>query len=207
MNKDLALGDIITFGGYPWRILEIKNQHALILSETMISQQPYHTAAGEVTWADCSLRTYLNQTFYNQFSKEDQALIQPVSIKNNDNPWYGSRGGEDTLDHIFLLSLEEAVCMYFGDSSANLKNRSPKQRYWFQKKDPNNIHRRSTYLESIWWWWLRSPGRDNKRAIYIHGDGNIGIQGNGTYKYSSNTIHPKSGDNSGGVRPTLWLKF
>lgn len=37
---------------------------------------------------------------------------------------------------------------------------------------------------------LGPPGRDQRRAIYIHGDGNIGIQGNGTYKYSSNTIHP-----------------
>ncbi|MCG8685316.1 MAG: hypothetical protein MI892_10600, partial [Desulfobacterales bacterium] len=51
----------------------------------------------------------------------------------------------------------------------------------------------------VWWWWLRSPGRDNRRAVYIHGDGYIGIQGNGPFRYNSSTIHPSTGDNSGGV--------
>lgn len=39
------------------------------------------------------------------------------------------------------------------------------------------------------------------------GDGNIGIQGNGTFKYNSKTIHPITKNNSGGVRPVLWLKL
>lgn len=95
----------------------------------------------------------------------------------------------------------------FGDSSKNLENRSSKQRYWFHKKDINNNKRRSSFEGYIWWWWLRSSGRDNRRAVYIHGDGNIGIQGNGTFRYSSNTIHPLTGDNSGGVRPALWLSL
>ncbi len=126
---------------------------------------------------------------------------------NPANPWYETEGGEDTYDRIFLLSLEEAVIKYFGDSRHCLENRSPKQRYWFQKKDHNNSLRRASFDGYIWWWWLRTPGRDKKRAIYIHGDGNIGIQGNGTYKYSSNTLHPKTLDNSGGIRPVLWLNF
>lgn len=205
--SECSIGSIISFGDYHWRILDIQEKSALIITEHMIDQQPYNNYAGDVTWADCSLREYLNGEFYNKFSKAEQSRINPVLVKNDDNQWYGSNGGEDTLDYIFLLSIEEVVCKYFGDSRVNLENRSEKQRYWFQKKDKNNIKRISTLDEYIWWWWLRSPGRDNRRAVYIHGDGNIGIQGNGTFRYSSKTIHPLTSNNCGGVRPALWLSL
>jgi hypothetical protein len=205
--RKLQIGAIVPFGGYQWRILSIQGDAALMITESIIGQHPYHNAAGDVTWADCALRSYLNGEFVNTFSAAEQARIIPVLNQNHDNPWYGSTGGEDTQDYIFLLSIEEAVCHYFGDSRKNLDNRSAKQRYWFQKKDENNVKRRATLHGRGWWWWLRSSGRDNRRAVYIHGDGNIGIQGNGTFRYSSNTIHPSTGDNSGGVRPAVWVRL
>lgn len=203
----MQAGDKIVFGQYEWRVLDIQNHAALIITESIIEQRAYHNRPGDVTWAACELRAYLNGAFYDTFSEANRARIMAVTNQNPDNPWYGAKGGEDTHDHIFLLDTEETVCKYFGDSRENLKNRSAKQRYWFQKKDDNNIKRRSALGGYIWWWWLRSPGRDNKRAVYIHGDGNIGIQGNGTFRYSSNTIHPLTGDNCGGIRPALWLKL
>lgn len=199
--------DKILFGSYEWRILDIQDDTALIITENIIEQRPYNNYSGDVTWVDSSLREYLNGEFYNKFTKDEQSRIIPVWNKNQDNQWYGSQGGEDTLDYIYLLSIEEAVCKYFGDSSKNLENPSDKQKYWFQRKDKNNIKRKAIFNGSTWWWWLRSSGRDNKRAVYIHGDGNVGIQGNGTFHYSSNTIHPSTGDNSGGIRPALWLKL
>ena len=203
----MQIGDKIAFGNYEWRILDIQNNTALIITECIIEQRPYHNRSGDVTWADCELREYLNGEFYDKFSEADKARIIPVENMNPDNQWYGSKGGDDTKDSIFLLNIEETVCKYFGDSSRNLENRSAKQRYWFQKKDENNNKRTSKFDGYVWWWWLRSPGRDNRRAVYIHGDGNIGIQGNGTFRYSSNTLHHLTGDNSGGVRPALWLKL
>lgn len=203
----MRIGDVIPFDRYSWRVLDSKEGAALLLTEEIVAQQPYHNRPGEVTWADSALRAYLNGPFYQAFAEENRSKILPVTNHNPDNPWYGAEGGEDSMDCIFLLSLEETVCQYFGDSGKNLANRSPKQRYWFQKKDENNAKRRARYDGHPWWWWLRTPGRDNRRAVYIHGDGNIGIQGNGTYKYSSKTTHPLTGENSGGVRPALWLKL
>ncbi|MFZ5353981.1 MAG: DUF6273 domain-containing protein [Bacillota bacterium] len=205
--EDIKIDSSLSFGGYNWRVLDMQNNAALIITEDIIEQRPYNICAGDVTWADCALRKYLNGEFYDRFAITDRSRIVQVLNKNPDNQWYGSRGGEDTQDYIFLLSIEEVVCKYFGDSSENLENRSAKQRYWFQRKDINNNKRRSTFDGYVWWWWLRSPGRDNRRAVYIHGDGNVGIQGNGTFRYNSNTIHPSTGDNCGGVRPALWLKL
>lgn len=203
----MKVGETVRFGAYDWRVLEVKENAALIITEQIVGQSPYHNKKENVYWSNSSIRSYLNSEFYSTFSEAEQKKIIECHNVNKANPWYGSDGGEDTYDKIFLLSLEEAVLKYFGNSRQCLENRSPKQRYWFQKKDINNPLRRSSYDGYIWWWWLRTPGRDNRRAIYIHGDGNIGIQGNGTYKYSSNTIHPRTMDNSGGIRPVLWLNI
>jgi hypothetical protein len=129
-----------------------------------------------------------------------------VINKNPDNQWYGTLGGDDTIDKIFVLDIEDAVCRYFGDSSANLQRRSEKQKYWFNRKDENNSKRIATFKDSKWWYWLRSPGRNGMKAVYIHGDGNIGIQGNNIFKCNISLFH-HAGDNKGGVRPALWMKI
>ena len=201
----MIVGDKITFDRYDWRVLDMQNNTALVITENIIEQRAYHNKYGDVTWAGCELRKYLNGEFYEKFSKINQARIISIRNKNLDNHWYDSKGGADTQDKIFILSIEEAACNYFGNSSDLLYNPGKNQKYWLQRKDKNNIRREACYDLYEWWWWLRSPGRANNRAAYIWGNGNIGIQGNGTFKYNSNTIHPLTGDNSGGVRPALWL--
>lgn len=198
----MQVGDKISFGCYDWRVLDIQNNAALIITECIIEQRAYHDAYKGITWADCSLRKYLNGEFYNKFTATDKARIILVLNKNLDNQWYGSKGGEDTQDRIFLLSIEEAVCQYFGDSSSKLLNPGKNQRYWFERKDENNSRRIAMYKSGIWWWWLRSPGRVNIKAVYVHGDGNIGIQGNNILKGNIS-----EGMCRGGVRPALWLKL
>jgi len=196
--EDIKIDSLLSFGGYDWRVLDIQSNRALIITEDIIEQRPYHDAYKDITWADCALRKYLNGEFYDKFNATDKSKIIPVINKNLDNQWYGSKGGADTQDSIFLLSIEE-VCKYFGDSTSKLQNRGKNQRYWFERKDENNSKRiaRLHGKEGSWWWWLRSPGRVNVKAVYIFGtDGNIGIKGN-----------ISDGKCTGGVRPALWLKL
>lgn len=203
--EELSIGSIIPFSGYNWRILDVKGDSALMMTENIIEQRPYHDGYKETTWADCALRTYLNGEFYDRFDTFDRSRIVQVINRNFDNPWYGSTGGADTHDRVFLLSIEEVVCRYFGDSSAKLYDPKKSQRYWFERKDENNgkrIARLEPNEGRIWWWWLRSPGRVNVKAAYVHGDGNIGIQGNNILKGNLS-----DGRCTGGVRPALWLKL
>jgi len=200
----MQVGDKTIFGEYEWRVLDMQNDTALIITEYIIDHRAYHDAYKNITWADCSLRKYLNGEFYDKFTSTDKSRIIPVLNKNLDNQWYGANGGEDTQDNIFLLSLEE-VCKYFGDSLSKLQNRGKKQRYWYERKDENNSNRIAIIQgkKGSWWWWLRSPGRDNLKAVYIFGtDGSIGIHGNNILK--ANIIDGKC---TGGVRPALWLKL
>ncbi len=202
--EDHKIGSIILFGGYKWRVLDTQGNTVLIITENIIEQRIYHDAYKDITWAECALRKYLNGEFYDKFSATDKSRIIPVINKISDNQWYGSKGGADIKDNIFLLSIEEVACKYFGDSSSKLENPKGNRRYWFERKDENNSKRiaRLECKDRIWWWWLRSPGCVNVKAVYIHGDGNIGIQGNNVLKGNIS-----DGKCTGGVRPALWLNL
>ncbi len=205
----MRIGDRINFGNYKWRVLDIHDNAALIITEYIIEQRGYHDSYTNITWADCAMRKYLNEEFYDKFTENDKTRIIPVLNKNPDNEWYHTEGGADTKDRIFLLSTEETVCHYFGDSSSKLYGPGKKQRYWFERKDENNGKRTTGFPDvcnGTWWWWLRSPGRVGVKAVYVHGDGNIGIQGNNILK--GNVGGPfHNGDSQGGVRPALWLRM
>ena len=198
-EKYMQTGDSIIFNEYEWRVLDIQSNAILIITEMVIENRVYNNSYVISTWADCELRKYLNGEFYDKFNTADKSRILKTINVNPDNPWYDAKGGEDTEDSIFLLSIDEVVCKYFGDSSAILQNPgNRKYKYWFDKNDENNGKRLTNGS-----WWLRSPGRTNRVASYIHGlapnqsdssGGCVGINGN-----NINSL--------GGVRPALWLKI
>lgn len=201
----MEVGEKILFGDYEWNVLDIQGDRTLLITEYIIEQRSYNDVYKETTWADCSIRRYLNGEFYDRFTENDKLRICSVINKNPANPWYKTGGGADTQDRIFLLSMEEIVCRYFGDSSQQLYHPKKNQRYWFERKDQNNsrrIARLENKKEQAWWWWTRTPGRVGVKAVYIHGDGNIGIQGNNILKGNV-----ADGMCTGGVGPALWLKL
>ena len=114
--------DIYSFGGYDWRVLAAENSKALLISEYVLEKRSYDSDQEDITWERCTLRTYLNREFYNSFSSEDRNRIIETVNSNSNNLWYGTPGGNDTRDKIFLLSLEEAD-KYFGNSGDYLAKR------------------------------------------------------------------------------------
>ena len=193
-RTDLAqVGGIIEFGGRNWLALDVQGNYALIITENtcIIGEGRYNLFRGAITWAGSSIRQYLNEIFLKSFSLQDRARIRETYVINNDNPWFGSNGGDNTRDRIFLLSIEEAV-RYFGDSG-QLQNRPPGIRWISDEYDSARIARNDA--GTAIWWWLRSPGRYQHLAAGIDPGGVISLYGTGV----SNT--------SGGVRPALWLNL
>jgi hypothetical protein len=187
-------GDTMAFGGYKWQVLAVKKGRILMISKDIIDVQWYHQHFVEVTWAECSLRHYLNNEFYNRFTPEEKAKIVTVTNSNPDNPWFKTKGGTDTTDRIFLLSLEE-VCEYFGDSVYYLHTKG-KQKWMID--DENNSKRQAKFDGEFHWWRLRSPGYYGRTSASVNGNGNVYVRGNGVHG------RPRDG---GGVRPALWLKL
>ena len=115
------------------RVLSVdrENDTALVIADKPVCDRRYHEEWEAVTWEHCSLRKWLNGAYFNEtFSEEEKAAIIETRLTNADNPQYGTRGGNDTTDRIFLLSIEEAEKYFSGDAD------------------------RATGE----WWWLRSPG-------------------------------------------------
>jgi len=187
-------GGMMEFGGYEWKVLDVQGAKALLLSKDIIELRRYHRKNRTVTWGDCDLRKYLNGEFYELFCDEDRGRIVETQVANTGNQWFGTNGGADTTDRVFLLSLEEVV-RYFGDSGKLLGERSDEDWIIDEYNDKRIACGNIRGKWRSWFWWLRSPGCRGTYAALVHTDGNVYVDGN-IVDY-----------NNGGVRPALWLNI
>jgi hypothetical protein len=137
-------------------VLEVRDDRALLITENIVEKHPYHTAFStdvDNTWADCSLRLYLNGEFYGAFSDECRGRILSVELMNADNASYGTAGGADTEDRIFLLSADEAERLF-----------------------PSDAERVALFAGAARWWLLRSPGI-RRHAAGVGRDGVVNTYG------------------------------
>ncbi|MCL2158383.1 MAG: DUF6273 domain-containing protein [Oscillospiraceae bacterium] len=200
------IGKLMTLGGIGWRVIDVENNRALLISEEILEERPcpYNVEFVPTTWEDCMLRKYLNGEFYNSLGT-DKSKIAETRINNSSNPWYGTDCGSATIDKVFLLSLEELV-KYFGDSG-DLRN---KKRYGYYgenskyvlEQDGNYLHDQFDNARiakdksgNASCWWLRSPGDFGDSATAINLDGSVSIDG-----HDVTDVHC-------GVRPALWLNL
>lgn len=170
-------------GGYntdpvKWRVLSSGNQQLFLLSDQNLEVFQYHTEEEDVTWKTSTMRSWLNgygassnsggnsgidytsdNFLGSAFSDKEQAAIAQTTVVNDDNTEYGTDGGNNTTDHIFLLSLAE-VRSYFPDYlcfSTNTAYVANGGKLGSGMNDANKAD----------WWWLRSPGFDKTRAAFI----------------------------------------
>ncbi len=80
-----------------------------------------------------------------------------ATVSNEDNFLFGTDGGSDTQDKVFLLSLAE-VEDYFCDDDDRRALNTPFVQAQVQGTNDNNGYGT---------WWLRSPGIDSVSASYM----------------------------------------
>ncbi|MDR2570157.1 MAG: DUF6273 domain-containing protein [Oscillospiraceae bacterium] len=200
----MNLGSIIEFAGKAWRVLDTAYDKTLIISERLIENRAYDSNMSEnMTWEKCSIRKYLNEEYYNSFDEADRENIIERRVANDSNRWFDGVGGNDTYDNIFLLSTEEAD-LYFGNSGdySNKRGFGPEntldsfyrsERITLISNDDNSIRVAKDKHGWATWWWLRSPGDDNRSATLVDDEGRIDVEGQYT-------------DYEGGIRPAMWVK-
>ncbi|MCL2108634.1 MAG: DUF6273 domain-containing protein [Oscillospiraceae bacterium] len=190
---DERIGTTVKFGGYDWLVLDVQGDRMLIISVNILETRAYHAAGDSVTWEDSDIRAYLNGGFYDSFSESNKAKIAEVTNKTPDNHWFGTAGGADTGDRIFLLSLDEVV-KYFGDSG-QLDNRPSGA----TTIDDEYSAARTAYNTRgmPWWWWLRTPGSFESDAVGVDGGEDV----EGIISVSGSYVSV----DYGGVRPALWV--
>lgn len=121
---DLSIDDVIKFGNHNWIVLDVEDEKALLLREEVLQDNPFWGQSGPdrsdvVHWENSRYRAWLNDNFLTTFGNDEQSFIIEVELENPACPWNPTRkpAGDNTLDRIFLLSVDEVV-QYFGDSGA-----------------------------------------------------------------------------------------
>ncbi|MDD5994699.1 MAG: DUF6273 domain-containing protein, partial [Clostridiales bacterium] len=153
-----------------WRILSVdKDNNALLLADKGLDCKPYNKTCGNVTWETSTLRTWLNEEFYNEaFTESEQSEIKQVTVKNNYNPQYGTKGGNDTSDKVYLLSIEEASNSAYGFDSTFDTESATRECKVTDYARMNGAFRGGSagYAGYVGngYWWLRSPGDEKSSA-------------------------------------------
>lgn len=182
-----------------WEILEYSEdkKSAQVISKYIITQRPFNDKnAEDVTWENCSLRSWLNEDFYNMaFSEEEKALIHTSYLRNDalNDPVYGMKScGADTEDKLFLLSLSDIQYFYRTEALGSY-----------------SINRVARYIDGqVDSWWLRSLAGCQYHVSLVDEDGYV------RYSYSKNMNNDDMPAGIAyniygncGVRPSFWISL
>ncbi len=210
--ENASVGDVVTFGEYEqdgldyngkepieWIVLAKEDQKLLLVSKYGLDYGPYNDEWIFTTWENCTLRRRLNGTFFNEaFSPEEQSLIATteVSVDVTGDGTDGIYPGKDTLDKIFLLSVNE-VKKYFPSYSDRICKGTEK--YW--QRIANDYPAFSSEEDECDWY-LRTLGESSPRIFdsiegsdwvaNVHVDGSVGIV--------MTAWRPTA------IRPAVWVK-
>ena len=172
-----------------WRVLSVEGDDVFLLADKNLDVQRYNDTDTDVTWETCTMRSWLNgygakinkdgkdysnnNFLNNAFSLDEQSAIKPTNVVNNDNPEYGTEGGNDTSDKVYLLSIDEVTNLEYGFDSS---------------EDYTNIRQavNTAYAEtgsSAGRWQLRSPGCGSSNASHVYSDGRVDTAGFSVINY------------------------
>lgn len=203
---NVSVGSVIKFGLYEqdndtsngqeeieWIVLEVDGDKALIISKYALDYQLFdnqqYSEKSDITWEECSLRTWLNETFYEDaFSTDHQEMIVSSTVSADENPKYSTSPGNSTTDEVFILSIPE-VDEYFSSDSARICYGTA---YCYAQGG------RERYNDEPVWWWLRTPGAFSTNASCVSPAGNVPLQG----AYAG-----LAGLNICTVRPAMWINL
>ena len=204
-----------------WRVLNRNGNDAFLLADVALDDQEYNTNYEDVTWESSSIRSWLNgygasvnqpKTDYSRknffdsaFTSTQKNAIKTTNVVNNNNIDYGTAGGNNTSDKVFLLSESE---VYNTDTAAGYgfvkdsetddeARRSRCSTYAYAMgtyKYYDTDKEYTKYNENIYWW-LRSPGSDSDVAAAVYDSGWV-------YRYGGIVSIDYDG-----VRPALHLNL
>ena len=196
LSSNITVGDVVKYGSYEqdnnqangkeaieWLVLDKQDGKAFLISKYCLDSRRYNRDTA-ITWENCELRDWLNDEFYNcAFSEVQRQNILTTTVHTPDTPtpWDPIDGGNDTLDKLFLLSVDEAN-QYFPDDRAR---RTVATAYAVAKG--------AVVDKNYSYWWLRSPGDESHFVSYV---GNSGAVDNTGRSIGVSYV---------AVRPAMWV--
>ena len=187
----VKVGDDVTFGMFPvdesmdmkplsWKVLKIDGNKALMITncsimalDSMLTQKR--------TWEESKARELLNGAFLaGAFSDDERKIIVESKLKNHDSKKWKTPGGNDTMDKVFLLSMEEIEEVFKKKEDRISELTAYAKQQVFVKRD------------GVSFWDTRTPGKNGWGPAAISNfDGDVDTEGNHV--------------GYDGVRPAVWV--
>ncbi len=196
-SQKIRVGDILTFGRYEqdldssgdedieWIVLDKENGRLLMISRYVLDCQQYNDYNEKTDWASCSLRRWLNSSFYDKaFNYSEKAMVQTVTLEQDSN---AGRVCASTRDRVFLLSVDEANRFFSSESKRICLPTGYAKQMGVRAK--MKLYTRCN-------WWLRSPGGNDNAATIVYHDGEIESGYAATARATNQDV---------GVRPAIWI--
>lgn len=219
-----------------WIIIDEDDMSTTLISRYVLYALPYdenidieNVANVQTTWEGSSLRTWLNEEFFNEsFSEEEKKFILNNTVKNSgifgiNNGIESDNVGPDTDDKVYILSKDE-IRKYFGfesqGKSENYKVRMSEYAKSFLEKEEGKDfaiwHKEKKYSEKdkdFSEYWLRSglgttmSGDIELFSDIIEKDGHVSDRGYPFYVYKNEKQSDKGSIEDKyykrGVRPVI----
>lgn len=180
-----------------WTVLDVREGRALLLSKYGLDAVPYNRDDTDTTWAECTLRAWLNGEFMQAaFTEEEQARILVTEASNDAGQGcWNLDGGPATQDRIFLLSYWEAnkYLQVTEGNKDNIASRVAVTDYAAAKGAFRSGNMQTAEGKPAGMWWLRSPGDSHNMAAFVSAVGAVG----------RNSVSLSTGT----VRPALWVSL
>ena len=152
----------------------------VLLSDQNLDCKQYHEQNTSITWKDSTIRAWLNDGFKKTaFLSSEQEAVNLIEVVNKANPESLTPGGDNTEDQLFLLSIEEATNEKYGftDNYGSITTREAKNTAYAKAQGA------STNSAGNGFWWLRSPGHNDRSAALVADVGDVSSDGVGVDGY------------------------
>ena len=203
--KSAVVGSSVKFGTYEqdndesngkedieWKVLEKKGNRIFVVSKYALDFKQYNNLRTYATWDDCTLRTWMNEDFFNTaFSSKEQSVIPTVTVSAHkgyelENGGYGSgykvndNVSASTKDKVFILSGYELE-KYFGvDNGGYVSGFSWEPTSYAMEQGVNEMVQA----------WLRSSDLKTDYADAIDDENHINSWANGALVSDNNLVCP-----------------
>ena len=163
---EVHVKDHVMFGNTEWIVLSVENDKIFLISKYCQAKGDFSKENdSSCAWENSRIRTWLNNEFYSKTFSADE---QAAILETN----VMNLRGENTTDRLYLLDEEEFNQYLSEDERAT------------GYSDEGNA-----------WWWLRSPGGNEKTVACVNDNGTV-LQI--VKAYNQNGIQH-------GVRPVMWV--
>lgn len=199
-KSEAVVGKEVTFGSYvqktwgepgeiEWIIVSVSNGKAFLVSKYILDYKPYNEKYEDITWAECSIREWLNNDFYKTaFTEAERNFIQLSTLENKAQTGSLAEGvdGKVTNDYVFLLSCSE-IYKYLKDNRVTEPTDYAAE--VFLKGNRNEM-----YINQ---WFTRTTGRTQSSVAEVHADGSVSTVNGGGMSVAVES----------GIRPAIWVEL